>query len=146
MTALPIGASDANSALAAATQGSNNRFSEMSSEEFIKIIFTELQNQDPFQPNDSAALLEQLNSIRSIESDAALTRQLETIVTQNQLASAGTLIGRAVQGLTVDADRVTGQVVSVARQGDDVALLLDNGWVVPMSNLELIVDPSLMGG
>jgi flagellar basal-body rod modification protein FlgD len=117
----------------------------MSSEEFIKIIFTELQNQDPFQPNDSAALLEQLNSIRSIESDAALTKQLETIVTQNQLASAGTLIGKTVQGLTVDAERVSGNVVSVARQDDEVSLLLDNGWVVPMSNLEVIVDPALGG-
>ena len=54
-------------------------FSSMNSEEFVKIIFTELQNQDPFQPNDSSALLEQLNSIRSIESDMALTDQLKAI-------------------------------------------------------------------
>ena len=53
--------------------GGSSGFSAMDSEEFVKIIFTELQNQDPFQPNDSSALLEQLNSIRSIESDMALT-------------------------------------------------------------------------
>jgi len=40
---------------------STSRFSEMSSEDFMKIIFTELQSQDPFKPNDSNALLEQLN-------------------------------------------------------------------------------------
>ena len=74
-------------------------FSSMKSEDFVKIIFTELQNQDPFQPNDSAALLEQLNSIRSIESDMQMTRQLESIVFQNQLAGAGNLIGRYVQGM-----------------------------------------------
>ena len=38
-----------------------SRFNDMSSEEFMKIIFTELQQQDPFKPNDSSALLEQLN-------------------------------------------------------------------------------------
>jgi flagellar basal-body rod modification protein FlgD len=115
----------------------------MSSEEFIKIIFTELENQDPFQPNDSSALLQQLNSIRSIESDAQLTRQLKSIVTQNQLATAGGLIGREVQGLTADANRVAGQVISVSRQDDEVSLLLNNGWVVPMDNVETIVDGSL---
>ena len=65
----------------------------------MKIIFTELQQQDPFKPNDSSALLDQLNSIRQIESDMQLTEQLESIVFQNQLASASNMIGKVVQGL-----------------------------------------------
>lgn len=142
MSSLPISASGAS----VTTSASTNRFSDLTSEEFIKIIFTELSNQDPFQPNDSAALLEQLNSIRSIESDTQLTKQLSAIVTQNQLATAGNLIGRQVQGLTQGADRVAGMVVSVAKQNDSVSLLLDNGWVVPMENVETIVDPALFGG
>jgi hypothetical protein len=36
--------------------------------------------------------------------------------------------------------------VSVAREGENVSLLLDNGWVVPMNNLEAIVDPDAFGG
>lgn len=142
MSSLPISAADASISTAAST----NRFSDLTSEEFIKIIFTELSNQDPFKPNDSSALLEQLNSIRSIESDTQLTKQLSSIVTQNQLATAGNLIGRQVQGLTPDSERVSGMVVSVAKQKDSVSLLLDNGWVVPMENVETIVDPYLFGG
>jgi len=114
----------------------------MSSEEFVKIIFTELANQDPFDPNDSAALLEQLNSIRSIESDLEMMQQLESLVHENQLASAGTLIGNFIGGLTEDNNRVAGYVVSVIRQGDTVSLELDNGWVVPIDNVETIIDPS----
>ncbi len=49
-----------------------SRFSEMKTEDFIRIIFAELSNQDPFSPNDSGALLDQLNSVRSIESDTEL--------------------------------------------------------------------------
>jgi flagellar basal-body rod modification protein FlgD len=142
MSSLPISAAGAS----ITTSASTNRFSDLSSEEFIKIIFTELSNQDPFKPNDSSALLEQLNSIRSIESDTQLTKQLSSIVTQNQLATAGNLIGRQIQGLTPDSDRVSGMVVSVAKQKDQVSLLLDNGWVVPMENVETIVDPFLFGG
>ncbi|MFO0828874.1 MAG: flagellar hook capping FlgD N-terminal domain-containing protein [Phycisphaerales bacterium] len=141
MATSPVTASSGNAGAAKLS----SRFSDMSSEDFIKIMFTELENQDPFQPNDSAALLQQLNSIRSIESDAKMTDQLRSIVTQNQLASAGTLIGRQIQGLTNDANRVAGQVVSVAKQDDSVSLLLDTGWVVPMDNVEVIVDPSTFG-
>lgn len=142
MSSLPITASDAG----VTTSASTNRFSDLTSEEFIKIIFTELTNQDPFQPNDSSALLEQLNSIRSIEADTQLTKQLSSIVTQNQLATAGNLIGKQVQGLTQNSDRVAGTVVSAAKQGDSVSLLLDNGWVIPMDNVEAIVDQSQFGG
>ena len=129
-----------NSTLAAplAPQPIKNRFNEMSSEEFMKIIFTELQQQDPISPNDSSALLEQLNSIRSIESDISMGKQLESIVFQNQLAGAGNLIGKRISGLTVDSERVAGQVKSVTRAGDEISLLLHNNWVVPMDNVEYI--------
>lgn len=115
-----------------------SRFNEMSSEEFMKIIFTELQQQDPFKPNDSSALLEQLNSIRSIESDLQMGEQLESIVFQNQLASAGNLIGKRVGGLSTENTRVAGTVKSVSRVGDEIGLLLHNNWVIPMDNVEYI--------
>jgi flagellar basal-body rod modification protein FlgD len=115
-----------------------SRFNDMSSEEFMKIIFTELQQQDPFKPNDSSALLEQLNSIRSIESDLQMGEQLESIVFQNQLASAGNLIGKRVGGLSTENTRVAGTVKSVSRVGDEIGLLLNNNWVIPMENVEYI--------
>jgi flagellar basal-body rod modification protein FlgD len=118
-----------------------NRFSDLSSEDFIKIIFTELSKQDPFQPNDSSALLEQLNSIRSIESDIKLGDQLKDLVFENQLASASSMIGKFIGGLTAENQRVAGFVVSVIRQGDSVNLELDNGWIVPIDGVETVIDP-----
>ena len=119
-----------------------NRFNELSSEDFMQIIFTELQQQDPFEPNDSSALLEQLNSIRAIESDIDLTKNLESIVFQNKLASAGNLIGKTVEGVMPTGDRVVGNVFAVIRQGDDVSLQLDSGWELPADNVQVIVDPA----
>ena len=137
MSSIPAAAG----ALAGGSDVSSSGFNEMSSEDFIKIIFTELQQQDPFEPNDSSALLEQLNSIRQIESDIQMTEQLQSIVFQNQLASAGNLIGNIVQGILPTGDRVAGTVLSVIRQGDSVSLELDSGWLLPMDNVEIIVDP-----
>ncbi len=59
----------------------------MKTEDFIRTIFAERSNQDPFSPNDSGALLDQLNSIRSIESDIELVSGLDGLVFQNQLAA-----------------------------------------------------------
>ena len=137
MSSIPAAAG----ALAGGSDVSSSGFNDMSSEDFIKIIFTELQQQDPFEPNDSSALLEQLNSIRQIESDIEMTEQLQSIVFQNQLASAGNLIGNVVQGILPTGDRVAGTVLSVMRQGDSVSLELDTGWLLPMDNVEIIVDP-----
>lgn len=140
MTQIPALTSPTNAGNAARTP--TDRFSEMSSEDFIKIIFTELSNQDPFKPNDSSALLQQMSSIRSIESDLKLTDQLKSLVTQNQLSSAGGMIGKFVGGLTSDNNRVAGVVVAVSREGEDVNLELDNGWTVPINNVERVIDPA----
>ena len=115
-----------------------NGFSSLSSADFMRIIFTELSNQDPFQPSDSAALLDQMNSIRSIESDLQLMDRLESLIFENKLASASNLIGRVVQGLTASNDMASGTVTSVLRQDDSVSLELDDGSRVPIDNVVTI--------
>ncbi|MHC4991145.1 MAG: flagellar hook capping FlgD N-terminal domain-containing protein [Planctomycetota bacterium] len=120
----------------------DNAFSSMSSEDFIRIMFTELSNQDPFQPNDSGALLEQMNSIRSIESDINLVDQLKSLVFENQLASAANLVGRTITGLTTTNDRVTGEVIAARREGDTVTLELASGHSVRLDAVESIESTS----
>ena len=117
-----------------------NGFSAMSSEDFMRIMFTQLANQDPFAPSDSSALLEQMNSIRSIEANIDLMERLDALVFENKLSSAANLIGKEVQGLTADGNRVTGTVVTVLRQRDDIVIELDNGWRIPIDNIQTIRD------
>ena len=117
-------------------------FSSMSSADFIRIMFTELANQDPFQPSDSSALLDQMNSIRSIESNIDLMDRLDTLVFENKLSSAANLIGKTVQGLSDQGLRVAGTVNTVLRQGDDVTLQLNTGWRLSIDDIELIHEPA----
>lgn len=113
-----------------------NAFSALNSEQFVKIMFTELSNQDPLKPNDSSALLQQMSSLRSIQSDIDLSTKLQTIVSQNQLAGAGGLIGKYVSGLAADNTRVSGRVDSVSRTADGPVLNLDTGARVPFSSVD----------
>lgn len=121
-----------------------NGYSALTSEEFVKIMFSELTNQDPLKPNDSAALLEQISSLRSIESNMELERKLEDLVIQNQFSSAGSMVGAYIAGLTEQNLRVQGQVVSVSRTDKGPVLNLANGWRVPFANMDEVTDPRLI--
>lgn len=112
-----------------------NGFSALSSEDFMRIMFTQLANQDPFQPSDSSALLEQMNSIRSIEANIDLMERLDTLVFENKLSSASNLIGKEVEGLSIEGDRVSGTVETVLRQGQNVILQLDTGRRLSIDNI-----------
>ncbi len=123
-----------------ALTGPSNGFAELDSSEFIQILIQELQNQDPFNPQDSAALLEQLSSLRNIESQTSLNDQLEGLVKQNQVAAAGNMIGKLVQGIDTLNSNSTGLVTSVRVTDEGVFLELDNGRSMSMSQVTGIAE------
>jgi flagellar basal-body rod modification protein FlgD len=115
-----------------------NAFSGLNSEQFIKIMFSELSRQDPMQPNDSKDLLAQLSSLRSIQSDMDLSNRLNSLVQQNEMSAASGLIGRRVSGVSEELERVDGVVASVLRTADGAVLKLRSGARVPMANLDQV--------
>jgi flagellar basal-body rod modification protein FlgD len=119
-----------------------NAFSSLDSEQFVKIIFTELSKQDPLQPNDSKALLEQLSTLRNIQSDIDLSNKLGSLVAQNELSAASGMIGRTISGVSIDAQRVQGVVTSVVRTQDGSFLKLAGGQYVSMSNVDQVLAPA----
>ena len=115
-----------------------NRFNELSSEDFLKIMFTELTSQDPTQPQDTSKLLDQVNSLRSIESNVQLMDQITTLVDQNQFSSAANLIGQDITGKNEQLETVQGTVQSVGIEDNKVILTLDSGERVPFDQVEKI--------
>ena len=123
----------------AAGASTSNAFSALDTEQFVKIIFTELSKQDPLQPNDSKALLDQLSTLRSIQSGIDLSNKLGTLVAQNELSAASGLIGRTVSGVSDTAQRVQGVVQRVIRAQDGAVLSLAGGQQIHMSNLDQVL-------
>jgi flagellar basal-body rod modification protein FlgD len=131
-------------AIGGATAANNdpvNRFAELQSSEFINVMLAELANQDPFEPSDSSAILEQLSSLRNIESQLKLQEKLETLVLQNQITSAGGMLGKLVSGLTDTNDQSTGVVTSVRVNEGRVLLELDSGQTLPLDRVAQIDNP-----
>lgn len=116
-------------------------FGQLKSEDFIKVLLTELTTQDPFDPQDSSALLEQLSSLRSIESQLSLQHGLEDLVLQNQVSAAGGLIGKLVSGLDSLNNTVEGLVTSVRVQDGQAILELDSGKTLAMDRVSGIALP-----
>lgn len=114
-------------------------FSSLDTQEFVRIIFSELAHQDPLQPNDSKALLEQLSSLRNIQSGMDLSTKLNALVAQNELSAASGLIGRSVSGVSDDYQRVEGVVQRVIRTNDGAVLALTTGQRIHMSNLDQVL-------
>jgi|GEM_PF-645925 len=109
------------------TPGANG-FADLSSGEFLQIILSELSNQDPLAPNDTAAILEQLSSIRNIESQTQMDAQLQDLVTQNSISTSANLIGKFVNGLDSLNNSVDGIVESLSvRDGEPILNLAGGG-------------------
>lgn len=116
-------------------------FSEISSEDFVAMMMSELSNQDPLEPNDSEQLLSQISSIRQIESDETLMSSLQGMVDSNEFASAANLIGTLVSGITEQGTRAVDVVLSVSRTSEGPVLNLFDGSRVPFADVDEVVAP-----
>ena len=135
-----MSAIDAFSNNSSASSGTD-AFAALTSGEFLQIIFTELQNQDPLEPNDTSAMLDQLSTLRTIESDTQMVKSLERMVAQSELAAASQMIGSLVSGITLDNRRVSDLVVSVSMTQDGPVLNMFDGSRMFFSNVDEIVGP-----
>lgn len=119
----------------------DDSFNSLSSAEFLQIIFTELQNQDPLEPQDTNAMLNQLSALRSIESDQNMVDSLQNLVSQNEFASASQLIGSLVSGITLDNQRVADLVISVSQSSQGPVLNLFDGSRMLFDQVDEIAGP-----
>jgi len=110
--------------------------------DFINLMVTELQNQDPTQPESSDELLSQMSEIGQLQSSDSLQSTLTGLAQQNQIGAASSLIGKSVQGLDANSNSVSGTVSSVNVASSGVTLELDNGSSVSLSNLTSIAPAS----
>ena len=111
---------------------------ELKTEDFIKMMITQLQNQDPLEPAKNQELLAQMSQIGQLQSSTSLKESLQGMVLQNQIGSASALIGKTVQGLDAADDPVTGLVNSVKVGAHSVSLELDNGKTLELSRVTSI--------
>jgi flagellar basal-body rod modification protein FlgD len=105
----PSGASSA-----ASSSKANLGIAGLTPNNFLQMLITELQNQDPMNPTNSDQILQQISEIRNIQSTTDLTTSLNSVALGQSLATASSLIGKQVQGLAADGTQISGAVDSVS--------------------------------
>ena len=100
-----------------ATQEVQNGLSSLASDDFMKLLITQLQNQDPTEPMKNDELLGQLSMMRDLQSNIELSQTLKTMsesltasLVSQQLSAAASLIGKSVTGTVGDDQEITGIV------------------------------------
>jgi len=83
-------------------------FNALTSETFLKLLITQLQNQDPTAPVGNEELLQQLSSMRSLQSNIELSDTLKDLNTNQQITSGASFLGTIVTGTTSNNKSVTG--------------------------------------
>jgi len=110
----------------------------LNADDFIKMMITQLQNQDPMDPAKNDQLLAQMSQISQLQSSTQLNDSLKSMVMQNQIGSASSLIGKSVQGMAADNTTISGLVTSVKVESDAVKLELDNGQALDLGRVTSI--------
>jgi len=85
----------------------------------LKLMISELQNQDPLNPMDNTQFVQQIGELRSIAASDQLTTTLQSVQTQQSLTTASSLIGKQVTALTSDNKDISGKVTSVSVEVDE---------------------------
>ena len=111
---------------------------DLKAEDFIKMMITQLQNQDPMEPAKNEQLLAQMSQIGQLQTSTMLQESLQGMVLQNQIGSAGNLIGKTIEGMDDQNKTVKGIVNSVRVEGDKLYLELDNGKRLAMDRVTTI--------
>ncbi len=130
------GASTSNSSGGSAASASNPY--NLQPSDFIKLMVTQLEHQDPTQPTSNQDLLSQMSQIGQLQSSTQLQSTMKDVTLQTQVGSASSLIGKSVSGIDAFNNTSSGVVSSVSVAGGSVTLKLDNGNSLPLTGLDSI--------
>lgn len=102
----------------------------MNYDSFLKLLVTQMKNQDPTQPMDSAQQMAQLATFSQVEQTIKTNKNLETLIQGNALSQAGSVIGRTV----TSADGATSGVVSsVTITSTGISAMLASGQQIDVT-------------
>ncbi len=118
-------------------------YSDLGTQDFLKLLITQLTNQDPLEPTGNQELMQQISSIRNIELSTTLTDSLRTLTGHQQFGSAASLIGQYVVGMPEANGSVAEGLVTGIRfeDGGRPVLQLSNGGAVSMDKVAEIRPP-----
>jgi hypothetical protein len=111
--------------------------------DYMKLLVTQLQNQDPLEPMDNAEMTSQLAQISQLEQLAGVNQSFEKVLQAAQLNQATGLIGRDVSFYDAVTDAVLSGPVSGVLLDGEAPRLQVGGHLLALSALQGIGESAL---
>ncbi|MEX0717930.1 MAG: flagellar hook capping FlgD N-terminal domain-containing protein [Planctomycetaceae bacterium] len=109
-------------------------FNGLTADHFMKMLITQLKNQDPLEPVGNEEILNQISTMRSLQSNIELGDAMKAITSNQQLSTAAGFIGRSVTGTDATNRLVTG-IASRALLRDGKAYVAVGDIEMPLANV-----------
>jgi len=97
--------------------------------DFLTLLTTELQNQDPTKPMDPTQTVTQLATFSSVQQSVQSNQYLSALLDASQLTQASNFVGRTV---TTADNAITGVIKSVSLTSSGLVATLTNGKSVTL--------------
>jgi len=83
-------------------------FNGLSSDTFMKLLITQLQNQDPTQPVGNDELLQQLATMRNLQSNIELSETLKAVGAVSKFSAGAAFLGKEITGIDIAGQEISG--------------------------------------
>jgi flagellar basal-body rod modification protein FlgD len=113
---------------------------ELSIDQFLKILISELKNQNPLEPMKNTELMAQMTQVKNLEATTQLTEELGRLKANLDLGSAASLIGKLVRGNAADGTKVEGRAEGLVIEDGKVKLVVNNSPLLPLENVEQVAE------
>ena len=108
---------------------------ELGKDDFLKLLITQMQNQDPTSPMENTEFIAQMAQFSSLEQMTNMSTAFEKMTTFINASEAASTLGKTVQ-LTVGGNQFEG-VVEQATRGENPQILV-NGKYYTMDKISAI--------
>ncbi len=107
-----------------------NNKSNISMDDFYKLLVAQLKNQDPTKPMDSTQTITQMAQVNAAEASVAMKNSIDNQTTMANIDTANSMLGKYVKYIDNESqDEKTGQVKAVDFAGGKVTMTVGSSEV-----------------
>jgi flagellar basal-body rod modification protein FlgD len=104
---------------------------ELDKDSFLRILVTQLTNQDPLEPMKDTEFIAQMAQFSELEQMMNISKQMDNL-TMLSLLSSGGLVGRTVSFFDETGEEISSRVLSVRFGNGNMMLELASGERIPL--------------
>ncbi len=115
----------------------------VSHDDFLMLLVTQMRNQDPLSPMENTEMMAQFAQLQQLDNQKVMTDAMLDMRTEYAVQGASSMIGKEVTSNDLSGVSKTGVVVGTYKDDkDNVRLTLDDGTVVTYEDITKVKDMS----